>query len=151
MDPIQLDYATYIVTTPERLWQALTSAEDTQKYFFGRRVQSSWQVGAPWQLLMPDGSVDSQGVVLEADPPRTLATTWHVEWLEEYRHLAEAEVRYRIEPLGGVVRLTVSELHKPPIEEKYLEGGRKGWPVILCGLKTLLETGRTMPLPEMPS
>lgn len=69
-----------------------------------------------------------------------LSVTWHVEWLEEYRHLPENLVTFQLDPLGEVVRLTTTESHQEPMDEKILEGGRRGWPVILSGLKSLLET-----------
>lgn len=141
-------YVIYIATTPEKLWAALTAGELTKQYFFGRRIESDWKVGSPFALWMEDGRVDVNGRVLECDPPRRLTVTWHVEWLEEFRRLPDAIVGYRIEPLGDVVRLTVTESHDESLPEKYKEGGRRGWPVILCGLKTLLETGRPMPPPH---
>ena len=144
---------TYIVTTPELLWESLTNGEITKHYFFGRRIQADWKVGSSFKLVMEDGRIDSQGKVLECNPPRRLALTWHVEWMEEFRHLAEAVVTFQIDPLGDVVRLTVSEFHPEGIDPKYVEGGRRGWPIILSGLKTLLETGRALPkfkMPEMP-
>jgi len=70
---------------------------------------------------------------------------------EEYRHLPECIVTFQIDPLGDLVRLTMTESHPTPIDEKYLEGGRRGWPVILSGLKSLLETGRPLPKFEMPA
>jgi uncharacterized protein YndB with AHSA1/START domain len=147
-------FVTYIVTTAERLWESLTSGQITQQYFFGRRMESDWKVGSPFKLVMEDGRIDSQGKILECDPPRRLAVTWHVEWMEEFRHLPEAIVTFQIDPLGNVVRLTVSEFHPEGIDPKYVEGGRRGWPVVLSGLKTLLETGRPLPkfeLAEMPT
>jgi uncharacterized protein YndB with AHSA1/START domain len=148
------EFVIYIVATPERLWEALTNGEFTRQYFFGRRMESDWKIGSPWQLVMEDGRIDCQGKVLESDPSRRLTLTWHVEWMEELRRLPETTVTVQIDALGDVVRLTVSEFHPEGIDEKYLEGGRKGWPIILSGLKTLLETGRSLPtfkLPEMPT
>ncbi len=147
-------FVTYIVTTADRLWEALTNGKITTQYFFGRRMESDWKVGSPWKLVMEDGRIDSQGKVLESDPPRRLDVTWHVEWIEEFRRLPEAIVTFQSDPLGDVVRLTVSEFHPEGIDPKYLEGGRRGWPIILSGLKTLLETGRPLPkfeLPDMPT
>jgi uncharacterized protein YndB with AHSA1/START domain len=147
-------FVTYIVTTAEKLWEALTSGEFTKQYFFGRRMESDWEVGSPWNLMMEDDRIDCQGKVLESDPPRRLALTWHVEWMEELRRLPEAVVTFQIDSLGNVVRLTVSEFHPEGIDEKYVEGGRRGWPIILSGLKTLLETGHSLPkfeLPDMPT
>ena len=84
--------------------------------------------------------------MLQCEPERLLSVSWHVEWMEEMRHLPPCIVTYQIGPLGQVVRLTMIESHPEPIDEKCLEGGRRGWPIILSGLKTLLETGH--PLPE---
>ena len=122
-------YVTYIATTPERVWEALTSAEFTTQYFFGRRIQSDWKVGSHWSLLTQDGAVDVQGKVLVGDQPRLLEVSWHVEGNEEARRLPYCRVRYQIEPLGDTVRLTMTEIHDDPIEAKYLEGGRQGWPM----------------------
>jgi len=138
-------YVIWVATTPEKLWTALTSPESSPLYFFGRRVESDWNVGAPFVLRMPDGKVDSQGRVLESNPPLRLSMTWHVEWLEEYKKLPPVIVTFQIDPVGDACRLTMTESHPQPIEEKYLENGRKGWPVVLSGLKTLLETGRAFP------
>lgn len=147
-------FVIYIATTSQNAWEALTNGDVTKQYFFGRRMESDWRGGSPWKLLMKDGRIDCQGKVLECDPPRRLAVTWHVEWMEKLRHLPEAVVTFEIDGFGDVVRLTVSEFHPEGIDEKYVEGGRKGWPIILSGLKSLLETGRPLPkfeLPEMPT
>jgi uncharacterized protein YndB with AHSA1/START domain len=147
-------FVIYVAATPAKVWQALTDGDFTAQYFFGRRIESDWKVGSPWKLLMADGSTDSGGTVLECDPPTRLAISWRVEWIEAMRKLPEARVEYRLDACGDVTRLTVSEFHHPTIDPKYKEGGRKGWPIILSGLKTLLETGRPLPafkLPEMPT
>ncbi|MBA3313480.1 MAG: SRPBCC family protein [Planctomycetota bacterium] len=138
-------YVTYIATTPEKVWEALTSSEITPLYFFGRRVESDWKIGSPFRMWQEDGTLDVQGQVLECDPPRRLSVTWHVEWVEEVRHLPEVVVTYQIDPLGEVVRLTMTESHPTPVDEKYHEGGRRGWPVILSSLKSYLETGEPLP------
>jgi uncharacterized protein YndB with AHSA1/START domain len=144
-------YVTYIATTPEKLWAALTSSEFTRQYFFNRTVESDWNAGSPWTLRMPDGRVDVKGEVRESDPPRELVVTWNVDWIVE--KLPEAVVSYEIEPVGGgVVRLTMTEAHPTPIPAYLLEGGRRGWPMILSGLKSLLETGKPLniPVPQPP-
>lgn len=141
-------YVTYIAATPERVWEALTSGEHTRRYFFGRRIESDWKEGSTWTLWMPDGRADVSGKVLKADPPRLLSVSWRVEWVAEMRDLPDSIVTYTIEPVGeGIVRLTMEEAHPTPIPEELLEGGRQGWPMILSGLKTLLETGRPLPIP----
>jgi uncharacterized protein YndB with AHSA1/START domain len=137
-------YVIYIAAPAEKVWRALTQGEFTRQYFFGRRMQSEWKVGANWALMMEDGRVDSGGKVRECEPPRRLAISWRVEWLEEFRKLPEAVVTFDIEPVGEAMRLTVSQFHPQPIDEKYLEGGRQGWPAILSGLKSLLETGKPL-------
>lgn len=131
-------YVTYIGTTPEKLWTALTGAEFTKQYFFGGRMESDWKVGSLWRLLMEDGRVASQGKVLECDPPLRLSISWH----EEFGHLPEAIITFQIDPLGEVVRLTMTESNPEPINDKLAEGGHRSWPVILSGLKNLLETDR---------
>lgn len=148
--PPEAIYVTYIAATPEQVWTAITSPEATPKYFFGRRAESDWKVGSPFKLMMEDGRVDSQGKVLEADRPRRLSVTWHVEWMEEFRALPEGVVTWQLDALGDVVRLTLFESHDESLPEKYREGGRRGWPVIMSGLKTLLETGHPLPKFDFP-
>jgi uncharacterized protein YndB with AHSA1/START domain len=142
-------YVTYIVTTPEKLWAALTGPEFTRQYFFGARVESDWKVGSVVQYFRPDGTLDVQGKVLECSPPRRLSITWHVEWHEGFRKLPACVVTFQLDHLGDVVRLTMTESHPEPIDDRLLEGGRRGWPVILCSLKTLLETGKALPKFDM--
>jgi uncharacterized protein YndB with AHSA1/START domain len=72
-------YVTYIASTPEKVWAALTSAEFTRRYFFGRTVESDWAVGSPWLLRKPDGTADVRGVVRESDPPRKLVVLCSVD------------------------------------------------------------------------
>ena len=146
-------YVTYIATTPEKVWATLTSSEFTRQYFFGRSVESDWKKGSPWTLRMTDGRIDVKGEVRESDPPRKLVLSWTVDWNEELRKLPEAVVSYEIEPIAeGVVRLTMTEAHPTPIPASLLEGGRRGWPMILSGLKSLLETGKPLdiPVPQPP-
>ena len=100
---------------------------------------------------MPDGRPDVTGAVRESDPPRKLVVTWNVDWIEP--KLPECIVTYEIEQVGvNLVRLTMTEAHPTPIPGYLLEGGRKGWPMILSGLKSLLETGRPLviPVPQPP-
>jgi len=138
-------YVTYIAAAPEKVWSALTSSEFTTRYFFGRTVESDWKKGSPWFLRKPDGNIDIQGEVRESDPPRKLVVSWNVVGIEQFRNLPEAIITYDIEPAGeGVVRLTMTEAHPTPIPAYLLEGGRRGWPIILSGLKTLLETGKSL-------
>lgn len=139
-------YVIYIAATAEKVWEALTSSAFTTQYFFGRSIESDWTVGASWKLRKPDGNNDVSGRVITSDPPRKLEISWNVDWVEP--KLPECFVTYEIETVGdALVRLTMTEAHPTPIEAHLLEGGRKGWPMILSGLKSLLETGRALPIP----
>ena len=112
-------------------------------------VESEWKVGAMLKYVRADGTLDVQGEMLECDPPRRLSITWHVEWHEEFRKLSPAVVTFQIDNLGEVVRLTLTESHSEHLDDRLLEGGRRGWPVILCNMKTLLETGHPLPKFDM--
>ncbi len=144
-------YVIYIVSSLEKIWEALTSREFTTRYFFGGSVESDWKVGSPWTLRRPDGTASVEGVVRESDRPRKLVVTWKVTVPEEFKNLPECIVSYELETVGDeTVRLTMTEAHPTPIAAYLLEGGRRGWPMILSGLKTLLETGKPMTIPVPP-
>jgi uncharacterized protein YndB with AHSA1/START domain len=135
-------YVTYIASTPEKVWQALTSSEFTRKYFWERAVEVEPKVGGAFVLKLPDDRVNVQGKVVAYDPPRKLSVTWHVEWPEDFRKLPECLVTYEIAPAGEAVRLIMTESHSWDVPEAILSGGRMGWPAVLSGLKSLLETGK---------
>lgn len=135
-------YVIYIATTPERVWQALTSSEFTRKYFWDRTIEIEPKRGGAFVLRLPDGRINVQGKVMEYDPPRRLSVTWHVEWPEDFRKLPECLVTYEIVPAGEAVRLTMTESHSWEVPEAILSGGKTGWPAVLSGLKSLLETGK---------
>ena len=141
-------YEIYIRTTPEKLWAALTDGEQTSRYFFGTRVASSWKSGAALTYTDPKGGLMVDGKVVELDPPRRLVTTWRAAYDPEVAAEKPSRVTWTIEPLGGVCKLTV--LHDDFATEgaTYKSTGH-GWPVVLSGLKTLLETGESLPLPPM--
>jgi uncharacterized protein YndB with AHSA1/START domain len=146
-------YVSYIASSPRNVWAALTSSEFTSQYFFGRSVESDWKEGSTWILRKPDGTVDVTGVVRESDPPLKLVVSWNVGGVEGREVFPESIVTYELEVAGeGVVRLTMSEAHPTPIPAHLLEGARRGWPMILSGLKSLLETGRPLAIrvPQPP-
>jgi DNA-binding transcriptional ArsR family regulator/uncharacterized protein YndB with AHSA1/START domain len=150
-------YTTYIHTTPERLWQALTDPAFTRRYW-GMTIESEWGVGST--MVYEHNGVrtgDPAQVVLESEPYRRLAYTWHTfspEWAEsygmseEFRAKAAAErrskVAFDIEPSGELVKLTVVHDDFDP-GSTVLESVSQGWPRVLSSLKTLLETGETIP------
>jgi uncharacterized protein YndB with AHSA1/START domain len=137
-------YTIYIAATPEKVWQALTSAEFSRKYFFGFAVEADLKVGGAFIVRAPDGSVHIDGEVIECDPPKKLTVTWNVNWPGLVEKLGTTLVTYDIEQAGDAVRLTMTEAHDRPISDDILEGGRQGWPAILSSLKSLLETGNPL-------
>jgi uncharacterized protein YndB with AHSA1/START domain len=143
-------YAIYIASTPEKVWQALTSSEFTRKYFWERDVELEPKLGGPFVLRLPDGRVNVRGTVVVYDPPRKLSVTWQVEWPEEFRRLPECLVTYELAQAGEVVRLTMTESHSWDVPEAILTGGRIGWPAILSSLKSLLEGGKPLAIAMEP-
>lgn len=139
-------YVTYIAATPEKVWQALTSPEFTKVYFFGQSIEVEPKTGGSFVMRMMDGSVNVEGKVVEWSPPRRFACTWNVAMSPEFRALPECLVTYDIEQAGEAVKLTMTEAHSWDIPEALLSGGRSGWPAILSGLKSLLETGTPLVL-----
>jgi uncharacterized protein YndB with AHSA1/START domain len=143
-------YVTYIASTPEKVWQALTSSEFTRKYFWERSIEIEPKRGGNFALLLPDGRVNVKGKVVEYDPPKKLVVTWHVEWPDEFRKLPECLVSYEIAQAGEAVRLTMTESHSWDVPEAILSGGRMGWPAILSNLKSLLENGKVAAITMEP-
>ena len=143
-------YTIYIASTRERVWEALTSAEFSRKYFFGNAVEVDLQVGGAYVVRPPDGSVHISGEVVECDPPRKLTVTFNVNWPALVEKLGSTLVSYEIEPAGDAVRLTMTESHDRPISDDILSGGRQGWPAILSSLKSLLETGEALVIKMEP-
>ncbi|HEY4248871.1 MAG TPA: SRPBCC family protein [Lacunisphaera sp.] len=138
-------YVTYIAASPEKIWTALTDGSFTRQYFFGLRIESEWQAGGVVKYYRPDNTLDISGQVLQCDPPKLLSFTWHVASDPQAARLPDCIVTFQLEALGGVVRLTITEAHPQLPDERLLEGGRRGWPAILSGLKTLVETGHPLP------
>jgi len=154
MSQTEFVYVTYIRTTPERLWQALTQPAFIRRYFEGGGPESDWQVGSPvrWKMGPDDENHDWDQHVLEAEPGRRLSYTWHnyqpemagmfgwsEEKLAELRNEKRSKVTFDIEPAGPAVKLTVIHDDFEP-DSEMLRGVREGWPAILSNLKSLLET-----------
>jgi uncharacterized protein YndB with AHSA1/START domain/DNA-binding transcriptional ArsR family regulator len=158
MDKPSFVYTTYIRTTPERLWQALTDPAFTRRYWWGTTFETDWKAGSTMRWDTRGVMIaDPEQVVLESDPPRRLAYTWHsltpelaeaLELTDEARERIAAEPRskvtFELEPLGELVKLTV-------VHDGFEAGSlmaslvSEGWPRVLSDVKTLLETGETMP------
>jgi uncharacterized protein YndB with AHSA1/START domain/DNA-binding transcriptional ArsR family regulator len=136
-------YVTYIESTPERVWEALTDADLTAAYW-GHSNVSDWRPGSRWEHQRTDGSgvADVAGEVVESDAPRRLVTTWSApDGAGE-----PSRVTFEIEPYGEIVRLTVT--HEDLVDEAEHAAAAAGWAAVLSNLKSLLETGR--PLPQAP-
>jgi uncharacterized protein YndB with AHSA1/START domain len=137
-------YTIYIASTPEKVWQALTSAEFSKRYFFGNAVEVEQRVGGAFIVRTPDGALHISGEVFECDPPKKLTVSFNVNWPALVEKLGPTLVTYEIEPAGHAVKLTMSEAHDRPLDDDILSGGRQGWPAILSSLKSLLETGEPL-------
>jgi uncharacterized protein YndB with AHSA1/START domain/DNA-binding transcriptional ArsR family regulator len=138
-------YVTYIQSTPERVWHALTDAELTAEYW-GHSNVSDWQAGSPWEHRRVDGSgiADVVGTVLAAEPPERLVMTFAGP--TEQRSGGPSRVTFTIEPFEEIVRLTVT--HENLADQAEYDAASAGWPAVLANLKSLLEIGH--PLPQAP-
>ena len=139
-------YEIYIRTTPAKLWEAITSPELTRQYF-GLAVESDWKEGSKYRYVFPDGSLAHFGTLLEVAPPRRLVQTFEHEYSEQHGGGPDdlSRVTWEIEPLGNACKLTV--IHDGwERESKSYQSAGQGWPMILSGLKTLLETGEQLVL-----
>jgi uncharacterized protein YndB with AHSA1/START domain/DNA-binding transcriptional ArsR family regulator len=148
MDAPKHVYQVYIRTTPERLWQALVNPADTQRYFYQSHYESSWAAGAPYRTILPDGSTPFEGTILEIDPPRRLVYSFHYVGNAATRPEHPSRVTWEIEPRGNVCKLTVVHDEFAPDERETFQLVGGGWPFILSNLKTWLETGEPLDLPE---
>jgi uncharacterized protein YndB with AHSA1/START domain len=138
-------YVTYIETTPEKLWHALTDGNFTERYWFGARLRSDWKVGSSFEMVRSDGTVSDAGKVVEVDPPRRLAYTFK-NLSDKYKNEFPALATFVLELYGELVKLTLTH---EGFEEgsQFYSGISKGWPAILSSLKSLLETGKPLEIP----
>ena len=143
--PMEKVFEIYIRTTPERLWEAITDSEIRSKYQFGARITSDWTPG----LALRDGHSGGgrllgEGENLEVDPPRRLVQTMTALWSDEVKSEGTSRITWEIEPVGDSCRLTVThdQLREGANDELY-----GGWPMIISGLKTWLETGELLTTP----
>jgi uncharacterized protein YndB with AHSA1/START domain len=133
-------YVTYIRTTPELLWSALTSREFAQQYWRGAFPDADWQVGGSWKLVLPDGRVADAGEIVAFEPARRLGIRWRNEFKPELKAEGWSLCMMEIEPMGEAVKLTVT--HSIEREgSKLIDAVSDGWPQVLSNLKSLLETG----------
>jgi uncharacterized protein YndB with AHSA1/START domain len=142
-EPTEKVFEVYIKTTAERLWEAIIDPELRRKYSFGASASSDWTPGSRYELAAGDMQL-AEGENLEVDPPRRLVQSFTAVWSEEVRAEGTSRVTWEIEEVEDSCRLTVThdQLREDAHGEIY-----GGWPMILSGLKTLLETGETLTTP----
>lgn len=140
----QFVYVTYIRSTAEKVFEALTKPEFTRQYWYGISAESAWHVGAEWRLVFSDGRIGDVGEVLEYDPPKRIVLKWRNEFRPELKAEGFSRCVMELEPAGDMVKLTVS--HSMEREgSKLVEAVSNGWPKVLASLKSLLETGTALP------
>lgn len=136
-------YVTYIRTTPEKLWRALTEPEFTRKFWADTVQECDWKVGSTWKLIVPDGRVADDGQVVEIDPPRKLVLTWQNHLFPEMTAEGFSRMTYELEAKGETVKLTVTHTMDRK-DSKLVKAVSNGWPHIFASLKSLLETGQSL-------
>ncbi len=136
-------YVTYIRSTQEKVWAALTEPAFTRAYWAETWQESDWKAGSDWRLMIPDGRVGDVGVILEADPPRKLVIRWAIEFQPDLKAEGPTRVTYLLEPEGSSIKLTLVQETDVP-DSKIIGAMSQGWPHLLASLKTLLETGQPL-------
>jgi uncharacterized protein YndB with AHSA1/START domain/DNA-binding transcriptional ArsR family regulator len=142
--PEEKVFEIFIRTTPERLWQAITDPQMRRQYNFGAQVSTDWKPGSHYALSHPRGGDIAAGENLEVEPPRRLVQSFNALWSDEVKREGTSRVTWEIEPVGDSCRLTVTHDQLRADAHGELYGG---WPMILSGLKTLLETGEKLTTP----
>ena len=145
-NPMEKVFEIYIHTTPERLWEAITDTEIRAKYHFGIQATSDWKPGSRFEMRhanAPDGLM-GEGEILEADPPRRLVQTLRALWGDDVKREGTSRVTWEIEPVGDSCRLVLTHDQMREGANDQIYGG---WPMILSGLKTWLESGELLTTP----
>jgi uncharacterized protein YndB with AHSA1/START domain len=133
-------YVTYIRTTPEKLWSALTDANFIEQYWFGMHCESRWTAGSSWKLVSSAGQILDAGEIVEAEPPRRLVIRWQHEHKPELKAEGASQCAIELEPSGTAVKLSITHtIEREP--SKFIDAVSGGWPKVISNLKSLLETG----------
>ncbi|HZS83058.1 MAG TPA: SRPBCC family protein [Stellaceae bacterium] len=141
-------YVTYIRTTPERLWSALTTPEFIKQYWLGITVEAEWKRGGAWKLVRPSGEITDTGEIVEFEKPKRLSIRWRNEFRPELKEEGWSLCTMEVEPAAGeAVKLTVTH-SIGRAGAKLIDAVSGGWPQVLSNLKSLLETGSAI-LPRM--
>jgi uncharacterized protein YndB with AHSA1/START domain len=143
-------YVTYIRTTPEKLWSALTDAAFMKQYWFGTHCESQWTAGSSWTLVSGEGQIFDAGQIVEAEPPRRLVIRWQHQSKPELKAEGASLCTMELERIGTAVKLSITHtIEREP--SKLIEAVSGGWPKVISNLKSLLETGAIVlqePYPE---
>ncbi|MBV9192116.1 MAG: SRPBCC family protein [Betaproteobacteria bacterium] len=133
-------YVSYIRTTPEKLWSALTDSAFIKQYWFGMNAESSFTTGSPWKLVSQDGKIWDSGEIVEATRPKRLVIRWTHQNKPELKAEGASLCTMDLEPGAGAVKLTITHVvEREP--SKLIEAVGGGWPKVISNLKSLLETG----------
>jgi uncharacterized protein YndB with AHSA1/START domain len=143
MNKSEFVYVTYIRTTPEQLWLALTSADFMKQYWSGMHFETDWKAGSSWQMLFPDGRVADTGEIVEVDPLKRLVLKWRNDFRPELKSEGYSRCTIEIEPMADAMKLTIIHV-MDRAESKFIDAVSGGWPRILSNLKSLLETGEVV-------
>lgn len=136
-------YVTYIRAPQQKVWDYLTTPEFQKQYFFGATQTSRWEKGSSWEMTKPDGLVTDSGEILEVDPQRRAVIKWRSDWSPEIQAEGYGRCTYELEVAGETTKLTI--IHEMDVSDsKLVKAVGGGWPKILSGLKTLLETGEPL-------
>jgi len=134
-------YVSYIRTTPQRLWSALTTdVEFVKQYWFGVHCESEWTAGSPWKMISSEGKVLDAGEIVEADPPRRLVIRWEHQSRPELKAEGHSLCTMELGPIGPAVKLSITHTIEREASQ-LIVAVSGGWPKILSNLKSLLETG----------
>ena len=133
-------YVTYIRTTQEELWSALTNAEIITQWWLGTRCESQWTAGSSWRMVYPDGHVPDTGMIVEVEPPRRAVIRWEHQLIPEFVAEGPSYCTMELESNGTAVKFTIT--HSIDLERsKFIEAVSVAWPMVISNLKSLLETG----------
>jgi uncharacterized protein YndB with AHSA1/START domain len=133
-------YVTYIRTTPEKLWSALTDEALMKQYWFGVHCTSNWTAGSSWKLVYPDGRITDVGEIAEVEPLKRLVIRWQHQDKLELKAEGESRCTMELEPSVAVVKLTITHtIEREP--SNFIAVVSAAWPMVLSNLKSLLETG----------
>ena len=136
----QFVYVSYIKTTPEKLWQALTTPQLMKQYWIGMDTEADWKVGSAWKMKFPDGRIADAGEIVEFSPPKRIVIKWRNEWSLKLKEEGFSRCAIELEQTDGAVKLTVAH-GIGVLNSKFIKSVSAAWPICISNLKSLLETG----------